>query len=294
MQVPFFSIIIATYNRDKFIATAIQSVLDQTFTNWELIIIDDGSTDKSKEIIESFKDDRIKYYYQKNQERSIARNNGIKRATGEYICFLDSDDYYLPNHLQVFKTEIKTQNNINLILVANRSYEHSNIQTNVDYFRTFEDNLSNHILYEAIISSPPIQCICINRYALKTMQFKNDWLPYSECNQFSYDLLSKGLKYHYTNENSVTMVNHDSNTTLSSYKFYISKIEFIKHFSSKLKFKRNNVINTQICKYYIYSIDHTLSAQKIFASFIGIIKTCPARILSRSIWKKFLNKLLFS
>ena len=101
-QPPFFSIIIPTFNREKFIIKAIESVVSQTFDNWELLIIDDGSTDNTNEVIQSFNDKRIIYKYQENQERSIARNNGIKYAKGEWICFLDSDDEFLPNHLNVF------------------------------------------------------------------------------------------------------------------------------------------------------------------------------------------------
>ena len=80
----------------------IESVINQSFSDWELIIVDDGSTDHTKELVASFieKDARIKYIYQENAERSAARNNGIENASGEYICFLDSDDTYLPNNLK--------------------------------------------------------------------------------------------------------------------------------------------------------------------------------------------------
>ena len=103
---PFYSVIIPTYNRAKLISEAIKSVLEQTFKDWELIIVDDGSTDNTKETVQKFYDERIKYHYQENQERSAARNTGIDLATGDYLCFLDSDDYYLENHLQSFKKVI--------------------------------------------------------------------------------------------------------------------------------------------------------------------------------------------
>lgn len=110
MQGQFFSIIIPTYNRANFICTAIESVIGQTYKNWELIIVDDGSTDNTKEIISSYNNDRIRYIYQENQERSIARNNGINNARGEYICFLDSDDYFLDNHLTLISEHISLNN----------------------------------------------------------------------------------------------------------------------------------------------------------------------------------------
>lgn len=99
-----FSIITPTYNRQEFILKAIESVKAQKYQNWELIIIDDGSTDNTRTIVENQVklDPRIKYHWQTNQERSTSRNNGIKKAKGDYICFLDSDDFYLDNHLLEF------------------------------------------------------------------------------------------------------------------------------------------------------------------------------------------------
>ena len=99
MNNPKFSIIIPTYNRANFIVKTINSVLDQTYTNFELIIVDDGSTDNTKEIVLAIKDDRLKYLKKQNEERAAARNYGINKAKGEYITFLDSDDLFYENHL---------------------------------------------------------------------------------------------------------------------------------------------------------------------------------------------------
>lgn len=107
MQSPFFSVILPTYNRANMIGKAIESVLAQTYTNWELIVVDDGSTDNTKQVVEAYNDTRIRYIYQQNAERSAARNNGIDNANGVYVCFIDSDDYFLPNHLTEFYKEIE-------------------------------------------------------------------------------------------------------------------------------------------------------------------------------------------
>ena len=92
---PFFSVVIPTYNRAHLIKETIESVQKQTFSDWELIIVDDGSTDDTKSVVKSVDDKRIQYVFQENAERSVARNNGFRHAKGQYICFLDSDDYYL-------------------------------------------------------------------------------------------------------------------------------------------------------------------------------------------------------
>lgn len=97
---PFFSVVIPTYNRAHCIADAIKSVVDQKFTDWELWIMDDGSKDSTAEVVEPFlRDQRINYEWKPNGGRSAARNRGIEHANGKYVCFLDSDDFWLPEHL---------------------------------------------------------------------------------------------------------------------------------------------------------------------------------------------------
>ncbi len=96
------SIVIPLYNKIKSIARAIDSVLAQTYADWELVVIDDGSTDSSKDIVTSYTDPRIKYYYQSNAGVSTARNNGVQKAKGEWIVFLDADDYLTPKALDIF------------------------------------------------------------------------------------------------------------------------------------------------------------------------------------------------
>lgn len=97
-----FSIIIPLYNKEKVILSTINSVLEQTYHNFELIIVDDGSTDKSSEKVKSLKDPRIKYYYKENGGVSSARNYGIGKAQYDWIFFLDADDYVIENALEHF------------------------------------------------------------------------------------------------------------------------------------------------------------------------------------------------
>lgn len=94
------SVVIPTYNRGKIIKRCIDSVLKQTYQKFELLIVDDGSTDNTREVIEQYADDRIQYYYQQNGGAQVARNNGLHHAVGKYISFLDSDDYWLPTFLE--------------------------------------------------------------------------------------------------------------------------------------------------------------------------------------------------
>lgn len=93
------SIILPVYNAELYVAESIESVLAQDYTHWELLIINDGSTDKSESVITSFDDTRIRYYAQTNRGVSAARNVGLGNMQGAYFCFLDADDRLTPNSL---------------------------------------------------------------------------------------------------------------------------------------------------------------------------------------------------
>jgi glycosyltransferase involved in cell wall biosynthesis len=117
LQNPKVSIIVPCYNQGKFINETLQSVYLQTYSNWECIIVNDGSTDNTEEIAKSWedKDNRFKYYYKNNSGVSSTRNFGISKASGSYLQFLDSDDLLDEKKIQLsvyemFKsTEVKTQ-----------------------------------------------------------------------------------------------------------------------------------------------------------------------------------------
>lgn len=106
-KTPLFSVIIPTYNRKDRVINAIESVLAQSFQDFELIVVDDGSTDSTHEIVEKIEDPRLRYIYQVNKGAPVARNTGISAAQGAYVSFLDSDDIFLPNKLERIAEEIQ-------------------------------------------------------------------------------------------------------------------------------------------------------------------------------------------
>ena len=97
---PRVSVIIPTYNRRAYVQEAIDSVLAQTYTDYEIIVVDDGSTDGTGDALQERRGDRIRYVWQENQGESVARNKGIEMAHGEFIALLDSDDLWAPEKLQ--------------------------------------------------------------------------------------------------------------------------------------------------------------------------------------------------
>lgn len=113
---PLISVIIPTYNRKNSISGAIESVLNQSFKDWELIIVDDGSEDKTNELVDNFLiDTRIKYIWQENRGVSAARNKGVSISRGKYLTFLDSDDQVTVDWLQDFFKVILIDENVDLI-----------------------------------------------------------------------------------------------------------------------------------------------------------------------------------
>ena len=110
VQTPSISVIMICYNQEKFIREAIQSILDQTIYNYELIIVDDGSTDKTAERIFEFDDDRIVPLFQENSGPSVAINSGIHRSKGEYLALMSGDDVAIPHRFETQLSQIEENN----------------------------------------------------------------------------------------------------------------------------------------------------------------------------------------
>lgn len=124
------SIISCFYNEEKYLAQAIDSVLVQTYSNFELILVNDGSTDHSDEIVKSYHDDRIKYIsYRENRYQAYARNKGLEIATGDYIGFFDCDDIMRPDKMEIQVNYLKEHEDIALV---SGGYAYMDAMGNVD------------------------------------------------------------------------------------------------------------------------------------------------------------------
>ncbi len=163
-----FSIIIPTYNRANMISVAIESVLAQTYPNWELIVVDDGSIDDTEVVVKQYRDKRIKYYRQENRGRSVARNKGIDLSNGSYICFLDDDDYYLEMFLSKFYTEIKKHNRYDILCMCEQ-YENDNGE--LTKIQLDEKELLKNPLKYLTVKSNNLQPFAIPEKILKKEKF---------------------------------------------------------------------------------------------------------------------------
>jgi glycosyltransferase involved in cell wall biosynthesis len=236
----YFSVIIPTYNRADFISDTINSVLNQTHQNFELIIIDDGSTDNTNIIIKNFQqtDNRIKYFYQENKGRCIARNKGIKEAKAQWICFLDSDDIFLDNHLHIFA------NLINKYPFHYAFATEQVIGNNVKKYnkRKFKKSTCKIQFKDFLFSNPisPIQ-FCYNKTKIKTL-FADENIPISEDWLFFRNLT---LKHDILKVNTITnVVTEHNNRTINSIDIH----DFIKWniYTANLFIKNNQIdLNTK-------------------------------------------------
>jgi glycosyltransferase involved in cell wall biosynthesis len=247
---PFFSIVIPTFNRAHVIEKAIQSVINQTFTDWELIIIDDGSKDNTTAVIGKFKNDKIKYNYQKNTERSKARNNGIELAKGKYICFLDSDDEYCAHHLNSFYKFIEANAYPKGLIFSNPIVIHNGNETKEAVAKFDCKESLAYILTNSIIPDR----VCIHREVFKVYQFNpkvyigEDTILWSQItNTFPmWHLNEYTVKYVIHDENSVNLKNNVYKNRLDGLMVLFDEEEIKKRINSKL---RNQIIS--VCYYGI-------------------------------------------
>lgn len=255
----FFSIIITTYNRADLLATAIESVLNQSFSDFELLIIDDGSTDNTKELVGSIqkKDSRIKFHYQHNQERSVARNNGISYAQGEYICFLDSDDRYENNHLESLHEEINKVNKPIGMFVCNvsRMQEGKKEKVPFDSAENYKNNVEFILLSkESVIPAR----VCLHHLILKEYRF-NPSINISEDAELFTRILSKyplyllkhyGVLYNLHEDNTTNLKNNPYLGQLDSLRIIFNNEELKKHISAKTRKQKLSSCYYGLSKYY--------------------------------------------
>lgn len=163
---PLVSVIMPTYNRELTLPDSIQSIIDQTYQNWELIVVDDRSIDNTKDMVESLikKDSRIKYYRNEySQGPAGARNFGIDNSFGEYISFLDSDDFWLPRHLEECICVLESEN---IEFCTSKLYEKENDNIYPSIFVGGIDYLINNCTSkkgENFYYFPPSICEFISR-----------------------------------------------------------------------------------------------------------------------------------
>lgn len=198
---PQFSVIIPTYNRAHLLKNLIGQFLAQSFNDFELIVVDDGSTDHTKNVVKDFEDERIQYFKKENGGVSSARNHGMLNAKGTYINFFDSDDYVYPNHLEVANNFFK-QNVSNQVLLLDYEWGDSDKKKWKRISHHYKDP-NKAICYSNYIST---NAIFIEKQLLREVRF-NEQLRISEDWLF-WIQLSVRAKFHSLNTSTSFIVEH--------------------------------------------------------------------------------------
>ena len=253
-----FSIILPTFNRGHMIHEAIKSVFNQSYKNWELIIVDDGSTDKTKEVIDKYieKDKRVRYLHQKNKERSAARNNGIKNAKGDWICFLDSDDIYHATHLEEFKNLIN-QNDLKRGLYFSGLSYNKYSEDFEEYDLTHKNNIE--FIFLNTIGTPRA---CIHKSILLKVQF-NEEIRIGEDRELWSRILKKNALYFHTKKTFIELEHPNRSVNLGT------EIENLKTLNLILKSNKKS-IRTKVKNRVLSNAYFKISKSKIKAKKIII------------------------
>ena len=205
------SIIIPCYNQGRFLNESLKSVLDQTYSNWECLIIDDGSTDSSAAIANKWikKDRRFLYFEQENAGVSAARNYGLSNAKGEWIQFLDADDYLIPTKLSKSIQVYKNDNTVNFIAT---NFRHFTLDVHVTIL-PFCNLQKEHLTFEKILYewndtfSLPIHTVILKRELIGDSLFpvgltaQEDWF-------FWVSILKKNCLTYFINDPLVLYRSH--------------------------------------------------------------------------------------
>ena len=177
------SVIVPTYNVEQYIASTIRSVLEQTYSNFELLIIDDESPDRSVEICQQFEDPRIKIISQKNRGLAGARNTGIRHASGDYLAFLDSDDLWLPEKLEKHVRHLDRSPEVGISFSRSGFIDGNGKSLGIYQMPKLKDITATHLLCRNPIGngSAPV----IRRETLKEIEFQENF--YGTVENFYFD-----------------------------------------------------------------------------------------------------------
>lgn len=289
IDVYLVSIIMPAYNAEKYISKAIDSVILQTHSNWELIIVNDGSTDRTSEVVDSYKDFRIKLINIDNCGVACARNIGLDNVNGEYVAFLDSDDYWIENKLETQLYYMLCNSNL--------------VMTFSDYFSFYGDNMiiQNKQLYPFQISNPNDRLLVFNYIATLTVMVKASivfeldgfdktffgtedwdfWIRISKRGEFGYidkklayyrehnEGISKNKRVHLIQEYKVLKkyVLKSGNNVLKKSALWFFYLKWANYYLNRKDFKKVFICYLIMIRFMPFKIENiTFPLKKLFAS----------------------------
>lgn len=287
------SIIIPCYNAEEYIVKTLESVVSQKHTNWECIIINDGSIDNSKKLIKGFikNDNRFQLYTQKNKGLSYTRNKGIELASGDYIYFLDSDDLLDINSLFYLTMLINKNTNIDIVIgktAITTNHNHNTVDIAAHHLPRNQVLYNKNLILLEDVVRYPLACIAANRLLNRDFILQNkiffkegilheDELFHFECLiHCNSILLSDKTTYYYNNNNTNSITQNKTEKNTLDY----LDILFIQYHKYYLYSKFNNLEKQRIA-FYIYNFKKI-----IYDNYTTTPKKHKA-LLEKTIQKKF-------
>jgi len=233
---PFFSIIIPTYNRCELVKKCILSIQDQTFKDWECIVINDGSTDNTQIEIADFtkSDARITLINQQNSERAISRNNGAQIAKGEYFIFIDSDDSFEKEHLSNLYQSIQNEDQIHEMYFTNGKY----LRANNTQELIVKDTIPSPIPIDFFLSNSVVPArVCLHHTIFNTYSFDPRTIIVEDTVLWTEIIATHRVKY--LPVTSVIYHLHENNSVnIEKYNAYLQRLNGL-----KVLFYKKNVGN---------------------------------------------------
>lgn len=302
MNTPLVSIIIPAYNYANFISETLQSIQQQTYINWEAIVVDDGSTDETQRVVNTFvaSDKRIKYIYQTNKGLPAARNTGIKASEGIYIQFLDADDLLSEMKLEV---QVKyMQENPNSDISYTNAHYFKNPDKNIFYT---DINLSKNawmpklngsgkIILEKLIefNIMPVNSALIKRDLFNTVGYQNEELKSLEDWEYWLRCAFEGATFNYiSDENAYALIRVHS-ASMSQNKAAILKWQILFRYFIEVHIN-NSSIDLEL-KYSLYQVNykHKKEVQRQFIFKNGLLNFQELKAIYDGSWDFI--KLYFS
>jgi glycosyltransferase involved in cell wall biosynthesis len=256
------SVVIPTYNYGRFLSEAIQSVLDQTYKDFEIIVIDDGSTDNTEEVVNSFKDSRIRYIYQDHSGVSVAENAGVNAARGEYITGMGADDLYLPRNLEIKVKLLDSRPEIGM--VCSDAYLFDN-RTGATIGRFWRDDPSHYLVDPQKAALHPIDELIIHGCFIAPQASMMRRTVFEKVGRFDntlavcedWDLLFRIVQHfpiEIIDEPLIKLRRHDTNMSLNRDTMYVGEVATLSKLlhSHSLSKKQVKLANKRLVSLHFY------------------------------------------
>jgi len=263
-RVPYVSVVIPTYNRAQYVTEAVESVLAQTYTDYEIIVVDDGSTDDTHEVLQSYMS-HIRYIFQENAGASAARNRGISEAKAEWIAFLDSDDVWLPQKLAVQIEDLSRDPRL-CLHTTNATLFRQHIGKDVNFFDftgfskefgRISSAVERPLTYQVRYGIAWSQCALIQRKTLFDVGLFDQRLTIYEDQDLMCRLALDGRWYvskrelvriNRRNESIDALSNQRTRDCINSYKSLVYLYDRLSR-NDKLQSNEKRVVTETLCKY---------------------------------------------